>query len=190
MNIEVIVITQLNKNGNVNTSAVYESAGTNVLINSEKYTIDHPYSFSGTSIDIYKDTDQIAKVIPGKTYYLIAQTNKEWNSGHVNGNCDKVTIWLYMSTTYNPTDYNYKTPVCYNSSNWISKGVWKITMPSDINMVRVRYNNYSDGSTTVTAKFWDTFLIPEEYFISTPPLKNSALHIADNFISAAKILEY
>lgn len=182
-------MTQFNKNGKINTSAIYESAAANVLINSEKYTIDHPYSFSGTSADIYKVTDQIAKVVPGKTYYLIAQTNKEWNSGHGDGNCDKVTIWLYMSTTYNPTDYNYKTPVCYNSSNWISKGVWKITIPSDINMVRVRYNNYSDGSTTVTAKFWDTFLIPEEYFISTP-LKNSALHIADNFISAAKILEY
>ena len=38
-------------------------------------------------------------------------------------------------------------------------------------MARVRYNNYSDGKTSITAKFWDTKLIPAEYFVSTPPRK-------------------
>ena len=181
----------LNKNGIISVSAIYESAGANLLINSEKYTKDNPYIVTGTASDLYVETDQYCRVTPGKTYYLTCQTDKEWNSGHNNGNKDKVTIWLYVSVEYNPNSYGYKTPLCYTSSNWISKGVWRYTVPSDCNMIRIRYNEYSDGSTTVTAKFWDTKLIPAEYFVATPPSQNSAsMLIGNGFISTGEIVEY
>ena len=165
-----------NKNGIISASAIYESAGANLLINSEKYTKDSPYIVTGTKSDLCIETNQYCRVTPGKTYYLTSQTDKEWNSGHNNGNKDKVTIWLYIMQEYDPSNiYKYKTPVCFTSSNWVSKGIWKYTVPSDCNMARIRYNEYSDGTTTVTAKFWDTMLIPAEYFVSTPPSQNRHL---------------
>ena len=160
-----------NKNGNISASAIYESAGTNLLINSEKYTKDSPYVVTGTRADLYVETDQYCRVTPGKTYYYTCQTDGEWAATHgvTDSTINKVTIWLYVSEEYNPSSYGYKTPVCFTSSNWVSKDVWKYTIPSGCNMVRVRYNTYTDGTNAVTKKFWDTMLIPAEYFVSTPP---------------------
>lgn len=158
------------KSGIISTSAIYESAGTNLLVNSEKYTKTTPYILTGTSIDDYRDTDQYAQVNPGETYYLISQTDTAWNSGHGTER-KKVTIWLYISETYNPSYMGYKNPVCFHSGNWISPGIWRYTIDAGCHMVRVRYNNYSDGKTSITAKFWDTKLIPAKYFVSTPPSK-------------------
>ena len=86
------------KSGIISTSDIYESAGTNLLVNSEKYTKATPYILTGTSTDDYRETDQYAQVNPGETYYLISQTDTAWNSGHGTER-KKVTIWLYISET-------------------------------------------------------------------------------------------
>ena len=161
------------KTGIVSSGNIYESSGTNLLINSEKYTANNPYIVTGNRTDLYVDTDQYCRVTPGKTYYYICQTNAEWAPSHglSDATQNKVTIWLYISKEYDPSKYGYTYPICFTSANWISKGIWKYTVPSDCNMARVRYNTYSDGTTTITKKFWDTKLIPAEYFVSTPPRK-------------------
>lgn len=161
------------KTGIVSSGNIYESSGTNLLINSEKYTANNPYILTGSRSDLYVDTDQYCRVTPGKTYYYTCQTDAEWASSHgaTDATRNKVTIWLYVSKEYNPSDYSYTYPICFTSSNWITKGIWKYTVPADCNMVRVRYNTYSDGTTTITKKFWDTKLIPAEYFVATPPSK-------------------
>lgn len=179
------------KSGLVTATEIKESCGTNVLTNSDKYTADSPYVVSGTSTDLYVETDQYAQVTPGNTYYLTCSTDKEWNNGHVNGNKDKVTIWLYVSEKFDAGAYGYKTPVCFTSANWISAGVWKYTIPSGCNMVRVRYNEYSDGSATVTAKFWDTKLIPEAYYVPILPASNQIeMHISSSNVSTGELMEY
>lgn len=179
------------KSGLITASVIKESHGTNVLTNSEKYTADSPYIVTGTAADLYKETDMYGQVTPGKTYYFISNTDKEWNNGHGNGNKDKVTIWLYVSEKFDATSYGYKTPVCFTSANWVSKGIWKYTIPTGCNMVRVRYNEYSDGSTTVTAKFWDTKLIPEESYVPTVPLSNQiGMHVSASNFSTGELFEY
>ena len=179
------------KSGLITAADFKESCGTNVLTNSDKYTADSPYVVTGKSTDLCVTTDQYAQVTPGKTYYFLSSTDKEWNNGHGNGNKDKVTIWLYVSEKFDATNYGYKTPVCFTSANWISKGVWKYTIPAGCNMVRVRYNEYSDGSTTVTAKFWDTRLIPEEYYVPLTGASNQIeMHVASSSISTSELTEY
>lgn len=160
-----------NKNGIISAGAIYESAGANLLINSEKYTKDRPYIVTGTRTDLYVETDQYCRVTPGKTYYYICQTDGEWSYSHGNTGSGQVTIWLYLLKTYDPSNTGYDNPICFTSSNWIRKGIWKYTIPESYNMARVRYNTYSDETTTITKKFWDTKLIPAEYFVSTPPSK-------------------
>ena len=51
-------------------------------------------------------------------------------------------------------------------------------------MGRIRLNTYSDGTTSVTSKFWDIALIPEEDFCneSTIPMKISNDKIISNEI--------
>lgn len=79
---------------------------------------------------------------------------------------------MYLTTTW-ASYYNYDNPIvfCLNDSRWVSDNLWKITIPANRNWASVRVNQYSDGSTAITASFWDIALIPEQLF--TPPLKYS-----------------
>lgn len=180
-------MSKIDKNGNVESNNIYESYGTNVLQNTEQYTVEHPYVLTGTGSDIIAVTNQYAKVTPGKTYYLVCQTDKEWNSDHGNG-IAKPTIWLYMSKTYDANNEGYDNPVNFTSGNWVTKGIWKYTVPSGYNMARIRYNTYSDGSATATAKFWNTKLIPEEYFAGYST--SNKMKLANSYISVDEIIEY
>lgn len=177
------------KTGIISSGNIYESSGTNLLVNSEKYTANNPYILTGNGSDLYKATDQYCRVIPGKTYYYLSQTDAEWSSKHTNTGSGQVTIWLYLLKEYNTSNLGWDSAMCFTSSNWVTKGIWKYTIPDGYNMVRVRYNSYSDNTTTITKKFWDTKLIPSEYFVSTP-FENSALHISNNFLSTGEIVEY
>lgn len=163
------------KSGIITSSEIYESEGTNILLNTEKYTRANPFVLSGSNRDIYCSTIMYNRVTPGKTYYLSCQTDSEWSKRHVDASdagdvTGKVTIWLYLLKVFDANNGNFDLPVCFTSSNWVEKGIWKYTIPAGYNMARVRFNTYSDGTNQVTCKFWDVRLIPEEYYV---PRNNS-----------------
>ena len=94
---------------------------------------------------------------------------------------------MYLTTTWT-SYYDYDTPIvfCLNDSRWVSDNLWKITIPANRNWASVRVNQYSDGSTAITASFWDIALIPEQLF--TPP-SNIQARITNTQMVAAKIQE-
>lgn len=112
------------KNGIVSAQNIYEQRGLDLLINSGKYTVTSPYVISGTTGDNYNETDMYCQVTPGKQYYLLGNCSS-WSPAHgpKSSTYGKGTLWLYLSETYNPSSFGYKTPVCYNSSNWIRGGM-------------------------------------------------------------------
>lgn len=175
------------KNGNVKSSSFVAGTGGNIL-RGTRYTEDNKYKHSGSTTDIYTPIDSFSRVTPGKEYYLTAKCSPGWAIDHTPGsnngsNKGKCTIWLYLSKTYNESNmHGYDYAWCYHSLNWIKEGLWKVTMPSDVNMARIRVNTYSDGSETVTTYFWDINLIPAEDFCneSTIPLRTSANKLVTN----------
>lgn len=177
----------ITKSGIILSSNISESEGTNILLNTEKYTKPNPYVLSGSSSDIFKGTDMYGNVIPGQSYYLSCQTDSEWADGH--GYSDvrkgKATIWLYLVKTFDASNTNYDKAVCFTSTGWVEKGLWKYTIPSEYNMARIRFNTYSNGE-TVTCKFWDVRLILEKYYIG----KNGvSLHMEKNCALAGELYE-
>ena len=176
----------ITKQGIITSPNIYESEGTNVLNNTEKYTKSNPYVLSGIGTDIIGVIDMYCRVTPGKVYYFTCQTDSEWASNHA-GNKGEVTIWLYLVKIYDPSNTGYDAPILFTSSNWVEKGIWKYTIPDGYNMARVRFNTYSDGTDSVTCKFWDTMLIPEKYYI--PAGGTSSLHIGKDYISAGELIE-
>lgn len=164
--------------------------GHNLLWNTlGKYTESNPYVISGTRTDIWTGIGQVIKLPTnlGNTFYLLCKSSNEWSPQH-NGSTsqNKVTIWYYLKKDVNNTNnQRYDSPVCYTSSNWVSKGVWRTTIDvSTYKSMNIRVNTYSDGSTKVTAKFWDFKLIPAKYFLGDT--KKSAIYSgllsSDNFI--------
>lgn len=179
---------QFKKNGIIYSDIVYESSGMNLLNDGYKYTISNPYVLSGTSGDIIATTSLYTRVTPGETYYFVSKVSSSWADGHgyTDSRKGKATIWLYLLKNYDASSYGYDSPICFNSSNAVSKGVWKYTIPNGYNMARVRYNTYSNGTDTVTCKFWDTMLIQEKYYISS----TAAIKVSKDYISAQNIYEF
>ena len=99
---------------------------------------------------------------------------------------------LYLLKTYDPSNYGYDSPICFNtsSSNMVASGIWKYTIPTGYNMARVRFNSYANESNKVTCKLWDTMLIPERYYITPSQLTNTiALRVGKDYISTGKLYE-
>lgn len=180
----------ITKQGIITSPNIYESKGTNILLNAEKYTMSNPWVLTGTVRDIITATDMYCRVTPGKAYYFTCQTDSQWASDHL-GNKGEVTIWLYLLKTYDPSNTGYDSPILFTSSDWVAKGIWKYTIPDGYNMARVRLNTYSNDGNAVTCKFWDVRLIPEKYYVpSTPTPGNSAsLRIGKDYISAGELIE-
>lgn len=178
---------QICKSGIVKTDTLYDGNGGNIL-NGTRYTKENPYILSGKSSDIIAVTNNYAKVIPGTTYYLTAKTDTAWSSAHgySTSTAGKATIWLYLRQTYNSSDTGYDSPILFTSSNWIKEGVWKYTIPSNMNMARIRFNTYSDGTNSVTVRFWDINLIPIEAYIGG---ENSSMRISKNSITMDDFIE-
>lgn len=140
----------------------------NANILDKKYTEEDPFIAETTSTDGYQPTYQKAVVTPGETYYITAKTDCEWSPSHDTEEArtgHKVTLWMYLSKDWTAYE-EYDDPVllCKNNNYWIKDGLWKITIPSDRNYVSMRVNQYSDGTTSITAKFWDIAIIPEKYY--------------------------
>ena len=157
----------INKNGVLNTNTINESLGMNILNNAYKYTRTNPYVVSGTNSDIIATTDMFARVSSGETYYLSCKVSPGWSPSHGYSDASKgkATIWLYLSKTYNESNYGYDSPILFTSTSAVTEGVWKYTIPAGYNMARIRLNTYSNGTNSVTCKFWDISLIPEKYYV-------------------------
>ena len=184
----------IKKNGTVLIKSINESDGQNRLINAEKYISSNPWILSGAKSDNYIATDMYTQVTPGQTYFFSCETDAEWSDGHGYNESrkGKVTIWLYLLNEYNPSNTWYDKPVNFhaNSSNKVKTGLWKYAIPDGYNMARVRFNTYSDGEEVVTCKFWDVKLIPEKYYVTTPPQENlPSMHIGEEYISVGEIIE-
>ena len=148
---------------------------------------DKAFPVSGTSRDIIITTDLYTAVTPETTYYLQAKCDSGWADAHgyIESRKGKGTIWLYLYKKYDLSNYEYDSPICFTSSNKISDGVWKYTIPSEYVAARIRLNTYSNGTDKVTATFRDIHLIPEKYYI-TNTIK---ARFADDFVSCNEIIE-
>ena len=184
---------QFKKNGTVSMNNLRESDGMNLLTNSEKYTAGSPYVVTGTGSDIIATTDMYCQITPGETYYLIAESNPGWADGHgyTDARKGKGIIWLYLSKVYNPDSTGYDSPVSFGtaSSTKIRDGVWKYTIPSEYNMARIRLNTYSNGTDSVTCKFWNVKLIPEKYYTTHLNDSSPALKVGKDSIVSTEIYE-
>lgn len=176
-----------NKNGIISSSTILCGEGGNILEGTYANQ-NNKWNVTGNSVDIIHVTNNVAKVTPGKTYYLTCKTDKEWATVHT-GPTNTVAIWLYLCKTYNTTNTGYDNLVLFvkNDSNYIRDGLWKYTIPSGYNMARVRLNTYSQDGSTITAKFWDIALIPEEQFADR---KAKAGRILTDKIAFSDIIEY
>lgn len=155
---------QVKKNGILQAAGIHECQGMNIL-NGTYANQTNPWIFGGTSNDIILVTNNVARITPGKVYYLVAKCDIGWAPAHLaDAAFGKGTIWLYCCKKYDESNSEYDAAVCFTSTNWVKEGVWKVTVTDDFTMARVRLNTYSDGSKKVTAKFWDIALIPEEYY--------------------------
>ena len=181
------------KNGNIEKQNFYESDAMN-LFKGTNYTYEKPYVLSGTANDIYLLIDNYCQVTPGKTYYYLAKCDTEWSDkhGYFEDTKGKATMWLYLCKVYDESNRGYDKPVRFTSKNMIADGVWKYTIPDGYNMARVRVNTYSNGTDTVTVKFWDMKLIPAEYYVNSSlslSLSLSSLHVGKDYISSGEIME-
>lgn len=180
------------KNGIISSNNIHECKATNVLLNSENYTINNPYILSGTTSDLYKTTNMYQQVSPNETYYLCCNTDSEWSPKHGSDSntIGKATIWLYEYEVFDPNSTSFTNSICFKASNMIANGIWKYTVNENINMVKVRLNTYTNGTDKVTCKFWDILLIPEKYYIN-PNISsvNSSMKIGKDFISSNNIYE-
>lgn len=183
----------ISKRGIISSSSLYESYSADILNNSYKYTQARPYVLTGTNSDLIATTDMYCEVAPGSVYYLTCKSDKSWSASHLApDSTGKVTIWLYLLKTYNPSNTGFDNPICFTSGNWIKEGIWKYSIPSDIHMARIRYNSYTDGINSVTAKFWETHLIPEKYFIFPNELSdgNPKMRVfKDSIIASSSLVE-
>ena len=72
------------------------------------------------------------------------------------------TMWLYLcnsDTTKTPSGGGYDNPVCFTSANYNhqqigNRHIWQYTTRSTETHMSVRVNNYSNGTDSLTIKYW------------------------------------
>ena len=179
---------KFNKNGIIQTNAIITGTAGNILTGT-KYTDSSWFIVTGTSRDIYKETDVIAKVDPSKKYYLTGRCSSVWAGGHP-GNTSEGLLWLYFRKTYNKDIWGYDSDnwwaYPYESGKQIAPNVWKVTVPEGAAMARIRCNTYSKDGSTQTVGFWGFGLFPEEDFTPQP----IGIKIGRDKITSTEIIEY
>ena len=131
----------------------------NLLINAEKYTYSSPLTKTSASTDGYSTTDMYCQVTPGETYYFSCETDGQWyqhNTSGVDPSNKYVTVWFYLTKTYDPANTGYDNPVCLTKN--MGNGRWIYQIPSGYNGLRIRTNTYSNGTNAITVKFWNFHL--------------------------------
>ena len=131
----------------------------NLLTNAEKYTHSSPLIKTSASTDGYSTTDMYCQVTPGETYYFTCETDGQWyqhNTSGVDPSNKYVTVWFYLTKTYDPSNTGYDNPVCLTKS--MGNGRWIYQIPNGYNGLRIRTNTYSNGTNAITVKFWNFHL--------------------------------
>ena len=162
-----------------------DNALPNLLTWSNNYTEANPLVHTSKATDGYKylGNDSLITVTPGKVYYAQLKCDhvpRPAHDGASGANYDKFTFWFYIrkiGTTKNVGGYD--STACFTSGNIFINDpvnnlyVWKWTAPSTAQDITLRTNSYSDGTNSVTLKFWD-FKIEEGAYTSYVPSVNQA----------------
>lgn len=129
-----------------------------------QYTPSNKLTHTDSGKDANKTLPVYQRVEPGQQISISFDTDvTQWASRHDTSggttNKGKWSMWIYFSKIYDPSNTNYDSPVCYAASQIKSLGGtrWKysFTVPTEMHMIRIRTNLYSDGSTSYTAHFWN-----------------------------------
>lgn len=162
-----------------------EISGRNLLVSSAKYTKDTPLVISGTSTDIYYIDQSMSTVVPiekDQEYILQIKTDGIWGYHNTTGNYDSKYVVAWVYAVDEPFIFNNSTNyLCLNADAMLKYGIWRFTWKGAVGKyIMVRVNAYSNGSTTVTHKFWDFKLeaghIPTKYSQSPDDIQRVALY--------------
>lgn len=147
-----------------NHTKAYISKGRNLLVNSSHYTQESPYTTTSTSIDNYTYTYNDGEYIfsremlrKGTEIYIQAKSNLPWSSVHGSDNTNKNKVGFFLvvtsvSKTSNFSNFEEIPFIKGDDTNTTLKG--KYTLEHD-GYIEVRLNTYSNGTDSVTGKFWD-----------------------------------
>lgn len=141
----------------------YISKGRNLLVNSSHYTQESPYTTTSTSTDNYRYTYNDGEYIfsremlrKGTEICIQAKSNLPWSSVHGGNNTNKNKVGFFVAVTKTKSshggDFEEIRLIKGDDTNTTLKG--KYTLGHD-GYIEVRLNTYSNGTDSVTGKFWD-----------------------------------
>lgn len=146
-------------------------ANPNLLLYADKYLKNSPRIKTGTGTDLYDTPGVYYNGLDTSKYYIYSMccdgTLATAHGGTSTTDATKKywTAWLYyQDTPYSDSSYSsYKTPVCYHANcssdsnmylgNIGNRYYWRVKPPYANCSVRV--NAYSNGTDSVSVKFWD-----------------------------------
>lgn len=124
------------------------------------YTHENSYNSVSSSTDAVSTGCKVwADVIPGQTYIFSIATDREISSYH--GGYKKCTVWLYLYeneiswTTTNAVYQLFTTSHATYKKLGSNRYSWIYTIPEGRHKCCVRVNHYSDGTTSMSSKWWD-----------------------------------
>lgn len=161
--------------------------GRNLFIGTSKYTVDTPFTITSASRDQYVTnfdgvfiySTELFKA--GDTVVIQAESNLPWASSH-GTEPGKVGFWLYLGTfeQVKQGQYEYPSFIKGDSVHTSIRSVITLPVVSDLSDIYIgfRFNTYSNGSDSVTGKFWNLKLekgnkptdwtpAPEDYYTKT-----------------------
>lgn len=131
------------------------------------YTEENPLVWTSPRQDgVYWIPNSYFEVKPSTTYMYSVCCDGTLKYSHGTTNEPEkryYTVWLYIcndGTTKNWQAGQYDTPVNFNSTNYGhvqigNRHIWTYTTTATQRYMSVRVNNYSDGETNLTLKYWD-----------------------------------
>lgn len=153
----------------------------NLLTWNVEYSKANPLVHSGSSQDAikYLGDASLVTLTPGKDYYISVHTDAIPGTHNTSGGTlskrNTFTIFLYLrnqGTSKAVGGYdsapNLNKDNIYINDPQNNTYVWKYTAPSNAQDITLRTNLYSDGSTTISHKFWD-FKIEEGSYTGFTP---------------------
>ena len=160
------------------------NANPNLLSWTKNYTEATPFTWTSARADgaCYMGNDTLVPVTPGKVYYIQVKSTGVPGTHATGGSAvtNNFTVWIYRRDQGTTKDVGgYDAAINFTVNNIFINDqdrqlyVWKWTATSNAQDITLRVNTYSDGSTSVTMKFWD-FKIEEGAYTSYVPSKNSA----------------
>lgn len=140
--------------------------GRNYFVNSIYFQNETPFTTTSTSTDnhLQKFNEKyIYTNVPfkaGDKISLQAKSNLPWTNVHggSKSNKNKVGFWLYLGTRDQAKSGSYTSPLFLEGDN-LTTFDKTITLPTVSGLseyyIGFRFDTYSDGTTSVTGKFWN-----------------------------------